>query len=128
MSRSSSERSVCDRSPFSASMRSSSSSARSRASSSNRSSTTDNAAEMCLLAERTLDSRRGDVDGVLAQVIAQHVRHALAKGMVDAPDVVDEDGEAFRGRQLDGEHFGARQGALDLGGDLPYQLPFFVVS
>src|SRR5204862_8316589 len=88
----------------------------------------DDVAEMRLLSERPLDPRRRDVDRVLAQVVAQHVRHSLAQRMVDALDVVDEDREALRARQLDSEHLGAGQGALDLWSDFPRQLAFLLMS
>jgi hypothetical protein len=79
------------------------------------------------LAERALDSRRGDVDRVLAQMLAQDVGDAGAERVVDAGRVVDEDREAVRPGELDREHLDARQGRLDLPLDLLRQRPLLVV-
>ena len=87
----------------------------------------DRVAEVLGRAERALDARRGDVDRVLAQVLAQHVGDARAERVVDALGVVDEDGEPLGADELDGEHLDARQGRLDLPSDLLRQCPLLLV-
>src|ERR1044072_2561716 len=78
----------------------------------------DRVAEVLGGADRALDPRRGDVDRVLAQVLPQHVGDARAERVVDSLGVIDEDGEPLGVRQLDGEHFDARQGRLYFPSDL----------
>src|SRR6266516_7829900 len=79
------------------------------------------------LPDRSFDTRRRDVDGVLAEVIPQHVRDALAERMVDALDVIHEHGEPLRTGELDREHLSARNRAFDLRCYLPRQLLLLVV-
>src|SRR5581483_7934685 len=55
----------------------------------------DGAGEMLGLAQRPLDPGGGDVDAVLAQVVAQDVGDARAQFVVDALGVVDVHGEAI---------------------------------
>ena len=58
----------------------------------------DRVAKVLGLAQRPLDARRRDVDGVFPQVLAQHVGDARAEPVVDTVRVIDEDGEASRAR------------------------------
>src|SRR5688572_14409012 len=87
----------------------------------------DRVAEVLRRADRALDPGRGDVDRILAQVLAQHVGDARAERVVDALGVIDEDGEAFGVRELDGEHLDAGQCRLDFPSDLLRQCPLLLV-
>jgi hypothetical protein len=84
--------------------------------------------EVLGLAQGTLEARRGDVDRVVAPVLVELVRDALAERVVDAAGVVDVDAEAVRTEQLDGEHLRARHAFLDLLGELLRQLPLLRVG
>ncbi len=78
--------------------------------------------EVLSRAQRAVDARRGDLDGVLAQVVAQDVGDARAQLVVDAVRMVDVDAEARRRQELDGEDVDARHIVLDLRDDLSLQL------
>jgi hypothetical protein len=65
--------------------------------------------------------RSGDLDRVLAQIVAQHVGDARTEIVVDALDVVDVNGELGGTLQLHREHLDAGNGRLDLGADLALQ-------
>src|SRR5512133_3023926 len=78
----------------------------------------DRVAEMLGGPQRSLETGRRHFDAVVAEVVTQHVRHALAERVVDALRMVDEDGEPLRAGQLDREHLRARKRALDLPRDL----------
>ena len=69
-------------------------------------------------AERSFESRRGDLDAVAVEVGSQQARHALTERMVDALGVVDEDAKALLAGQLEREHVDAGQRALDQARDL----------
>ena len=74
-----------------------------------------------------LETRRRDVDRVLAEVVAQDVRDAFAQRMVDALHVIHVHREPLRARELDCEHLRARKRVLDLRCNLPRQLPLLVM-
>ena len=88
----------------------------------------DRALEVRAPPKRRLGAGRGDVDRVLVEVAAQRVRHALAERVVDALRMVDEDGEALRAGELDGQHLDSGQAALDPRGDLAVEAPLLVVD
>src|SRR5690349_2395460 len=81
----------------------------------------DDAGEVVRLAEGPSRARRRDVDGVLAEVVAERVRHALAERVVDAGRMVDVDRELVGAVELDREHLDAVEVALDAGADLALQ-------
>ena len=84
-------------------------------------------AKMVGLADRSLETRRRDVDGVFPEVIPQHVGDALAERMVDTLNVVHEHREPLRASELDRENLCAWDRALDLRCYLPRQLLLLVV-
>ena len=63
--------------------------------------TADRVAEVLRGADGPLEPGRRDVDGVLAQVVAQNVGDARAERVVDPLGVVDEDGEPLGVGELD---------------------------
>src|SRR5436190_3668617 len=87
----------------------------------------DDAREVLRLAQRTGGAGRGDVDRVLAQVLAQQVGDAGAQRVVDALGMIDVDAEARRRHQLERDHLDARQVVLDPRRDLALQLPLSLV-
>src|SRR5581483_10376923 len=72
----------------------------------------DGIAEVRGRAQRPLDARRGDVDGVPVQVAAEQVGNPLAERVVDARGVVDVDREPLAPGELDREHLDARKALL----------------
>src|SRR4051812_29045037 len=72
----------------------------------------DRVPEVRRLAQRALDTGRGDVDRVAVEVAAQEVGDVRAEPMIDTLRVVDVDAEAGRREQLDSEHLDAGQPAL----------------
>ena len=59
-------------------------------------------------AQRPLEAGRRDLDGVVVEVRPQNMRHALAERVVDPLRMVDVDAEALLARELEREHFDAR--------------------
>src|SRR5438477_4851316 len=87
----------------------------------------DDVPKVSLRSQRLLEARRRDVYRILAQVLAEHVRHPLAERVVDSLGVVDVDRESIRAIQLHGKHLRARHCPLYLRCDLPRQLSLFLM-
>ena len=88
----------------------------------------DGLGEMLRRANGPLDPGRGDVDRVLAQEVAKHVRDLLAERVVDALGAVDVHAEARRRHELERQHLDAGELALDSRCDLLKQLLFLFVG
>src|SRR5581483_774207 len=86
----------------------------------------DGVREVLRLSQRPVRTGGGDVDGVLAEVVAQDVGDPRAERVVDAGRTVDVHREVIRAVQLDSEHLDAFEGALDACADLALQLLFLL--
>ncbi len=93
-----------------------------------RDASSEDASKMFGLAQRPLQTRRGDVDGVAVEVLAQGARHTLAESVVDSTGVVDIDAEPRRRNELDRKHLDIGKRSLDAERDLPRQLPLRIVN
>ncbi len=86
----------------------------------------DETGEVLRPAQRARGAGRGDVDGVLREIVAKQAADAHAELVVDTGRRVDVDAEARRRHELDREHVDARQVLLDPRRDflLKFALPF----
>ena len=88
----------------------------------------DGALEVRAAPERRLGAGRRDVDRVLAQVVAEDFRDALAESVVDSLRMVDEDRHPLGAGELEREDLDSGQAALDARGDLAVEAPLLVIE
>src|SRR5688500_1825289 len=78
--------------------------------------------------QRWLGARRRDVDRILVQVVAEHIRDALAEPVVNALRMIDEHRHARWTGKLEREDLDSGHAALHARGDLAVEAPLLVIE